>query len=148
MGLNIYQYMILPPPWNRVASPGEKKKHYDAMRAALSGAKAEASQERWTARKNRDRADEAEAGKKIADKKLLHLTKKQKAVDEQKKSCYWSGAAAVCITLLYETWKVPGVGYPGGYRWRGWWEHEAVYGVLMWTATVFFGWLYKVTQNE
>ena len=81
--------MILPPPWNRVASPGEKKKHYDAMRAALSGAKAEAAQERWGARKNRDRADEAEAERKIADKKLLHLTKKQKAVDEQKKRCYW-----------------------------------------------------------
>jgi hypothetical protein len=132
------------PPWDRVASQGEKRQHYEAMRDEISRAKSSAGIAHKTARDFRHKAEEATENKKVSDKKLLHLTEKQKALEETKKAGYWSGAAAISITILYETWKV--VGFPGGTRWREWWEHEAVYGVLMWGATITFGWFYRATK--
>ena len=58
----------------------------------------------------------------------------------------YAGAAAISITILHETWKV--IGFPGGRQWASWWEHEAVYGVLMWSATCMFGWFYKASRGE
>ena len=114
------------------------------MREEIAGYRQSAKNSNIIARQYRRKADEATEDKKESDKKLLHLTEKQKALEETKMAGYWSGAAAISITILYETWKV--VGFPGGYRWREWWEHEAVYGVLMWGATITFGWLYKTTR--
>jgi hypothetical protein len=57
----------------------------------------------------------------------------------------WSGAAAISVTILYETWKV--VGFPGGYQWMEWWNHEAIFAVLMWTATVVFAQLHKAVND-
>ena len=137
--------MILPPPWNRVASHNDKKKYYEEMRDEIGREKTSASHARATARDYRNRAADAAEEKKASDQKLLHLTKKQKALEETKMAGCWSGASAIFITILYETWKV--VGFPGGYKFQGWWEHEAVYGVLMWITTVILGWLYKATQD-
>jgi hypothetical protein len=140
--------MILPPPWSRVSSHSDKKRHYEAMRDEINKAKTSASLARATAREYRSRAADAEEEKKASDKKLLHLTKKQKAIEEGKKAGYWSGAAAISVTILYEIWKVEGVGYPGGRRWEGFWNHEAVYGVLMWFSTLMFAWFYRATQGD
>ena len=135
---------MIHPPWNQTPSQGEKRKHYEAMREEIAGHRQAAKNSNIMARQYRRKADEATEDKKESDKKLLHLTEKQKALEETKKAGYWSGAAAISITILYETWKV--VGFPGGYRWREWWEHEAVYGVLMWGATITFGWFYRATK--
>jgi hypothetical protein len=56
--------------------------------------------------------DEAQKSAKISNRQVLTLTKKQKAAQEANKSTMWSGAAAIAVTILYETWKV--VGFPGG----------------------------------
>ena len=37
------------------------------------------------------------------------------AKEEAKKAGYWSGAAAISVTILYEVWKI--VGFPGGREW-------------------------------
>ena len=135
---------MLHPPWDRVASHGDKRKYYEAMREEIAGHRQAAKNSNIMARQYRIKAEEATEDKKASDKNLLHLTEKQKILEETKKAGVWSGAAAISITILYETWKI--VGFPGGYRWRGWWEHEAVYGVLMWAATITFGWFYKATK--
>ena len=138
--------MILPPPWNRVPGHSDKKRHYEAMRDEINRAKSSASIARATAREYKSRAADAEEEKKASDKKLLHLTRKQKAIEEGKKAGYWSGAAAISVTILYEIWKV--AGFPGGRQWMNFWNHEAVYGVLMWFATLMFGWFYRATQGD
>ena len=58
----------------------------------------------------------------------------------------WSGAAAVAVTVLYETWKV--IGFPGGHKWMEWWSHEAVFGVMMWVSTYVFATAYKLSHDD
>ena len=102
----------------------EKRRHYEEMRSELASYRESARSANIVSRQYRKKAEEATTEKKVADKKLLHLTKKQKAIEEGKKAGYWSGAAAISVTILYETWKI--AGFPGGKQWESWWTHEAV----------------------
>lgn len=134
------------PPWERVPSRDDAREYYEAMRGEISQYKEEAKSARIVSKQYRAQRDEISSENKVINKRLLTLSKKQKALDEAKKASYWSGAAAISITILYETWKV--IGFPGGRQWASWWEHEAVYGVLMWFATCMFGWFYKASRGE
>ena len=134
------------PPWERVPSRDDAREYYEAMRGEISQYKEEAKSARIVSKQYRAQRDEISSENKVINKRLLTLSKKQKALDEAKKASYWSGAAAISITILYETWKV--IGFPGGRQWASWWEHEAVYGVLMWSATCMFGWFYKASRGE
>ena len=134
------------PPWGSIASRTDLKKYYESMREEIAGYKQSAQNSDITAKKYRQKADESSKENKTINKRLLTLSKKQKAVGEAKKAGYWSGAAAISITILYETWKV--IGFPGGGRWMEWWNHEAVFGVMMWLATCAFGWLYKASHEK
>ena len=82
----------------------------------------------------------------IASRQLLQISKRQKASDEAKKAGFWSGAATIGVTILYESWKV--VGFPGGHRWMDWWNHEAVYGVMVWCSTMVLGVLYRAAHKD
>ena len=124
----------------------EKRRHYEEMRSELASYRESARSAHIVSRQYRKKAEEATTEKKVADKKLLHLTKKQKAIEEGKKAGYWSGAAAISVTILYEVWKV--AGFPGGRQWMNFWNHEAVYGVLMCFTTLMFGWFYRATQGD
>ena len=134
------------PPWEKIPSRTDLKKYYEAMREEISGYKQSAQNSDITAKKYRQKADESSKENKTINKKILTLSKKQKALDEAKKAGYWSGAAAISVTILYETWKV--IGFPGGGRWIEWWNHEAVFGVMMWFATCVFGWFYKASHAD
>ena len=134
------------PPWERVPSRDDTREYYEAMREEINNYKESAKSNRIMAKNYRDKADEATKENKTINKRLLTLSKKQKALDEAKKAGYWSGAAAISVTILYETWKV--IGFPGGGRWMDWWNHEAVFGVMMWLATCMFGWFYKAANGE
>jgi len=74
--------------------------------------------------------------------KLLVLSKEKKSADEQKKSAGWAGAAGISVVLLYEMWKI--IGFPGGYKWKDWWEHEACFGAITFFVTVFYAQLNKL----
>ena len=134
------------PPWEKIPSRTDLKKYYEAMREEISGYKQAAQNSSITAKKYRQKADESSKENKTINKKILTLSKKQNALDESKKAGYWSGAAAISVTILYETWKV--IGFPGGGRWMEWWNHEAVFGVMMWFATCVFGWFYKASHAD
>ena len=140
--VHIYRY----PPWGNIASRTDLKKYYESMREEIAGYKQAAQNSSITAKKYQQKADESSKENKTINKRLLTLTKKKKATDEAKKAGYWSGAATIGVTILYETWKV--IGFPGGHRWMGWWEHEAVYGVMIWLATCTFGWFYRSSHRE
>ena len=134
------------PEWGRIASRTELREYYESMREEIIGYKESARTSGIVAKKYRQKADESSKENKTINKRLLTLSKKQKAAGEAKKAGYWSGAAAISITILYETWKV--IGFPGGGRWMEWWNHEAVFGVMMWFATCAFGWLYKASHEK
>ena len=113
------------PPWERIASPTELRKYYESARKEIIDYK--------------NSARIANAGTKMI------AQDKEKYKKEAKKAGYWSGGATIAVTILYETWKV--VGFPGGREWMAWWEHEAIYGVIVWCSTVTLGWIYKASHS-
>ena len=134
------------PPANRIASVSELREKYERARAEIQSYKTSAHMAHVTARSlARDKHKYASEAK-VARGQLLQLSKRQKASDEAKKAGYWSGAATISVTILYEMWKV--VGFPGGYRWADFWAHEAVYGVMVWCSTMVLGILYRAAHKD
>ena len=134
------------PPWEKIRSPTELKEKYESARAEINNYKRTAKIANVTSRQLAQDKEKLKKEAKITGKQVLTLTKKQKASEEANKSTMWSGAAAIAVTILYETWKV--VGFPGGRQWMDWWNHEAVYGIMMWTATIFFAQMYKMSKGQ
>ena len=133
------------PPYNKIRTTSEMKEYYEKARKEIENYKTSAKIANVSAKQSAKDARALKAENKQLGKDVVTLTKNQKAVDEAKKAGYWSGAAAISVTILYEIWKV--VGFPGGREWLEFWQHEAVYGVIMWISTVFFGILYKDVKN-
>ena len=134
------------PPWERIASPTELKEKYTSARNEIINYKKSAQIANAGAKALAKDKRKYQAEAKVAKGQVVKLSKKQKATDEAKKAGYWSGAATIAITILYETWKV--VGFPGGREWREWWKHEAVYGVMVWISTCTLGWFYRVGHKD
>ena len=133
------------PPSHKIASPSEIRRLYDELRSEVDSYRESANRANSGAQAAaRDRNKYKEEAK-VSSAHVLTLTKQQKSSDEANKSTMWSGAAAISVTILYETWKV--VGFPGGYQWMEWWNHEAIFAVLMWTATVVFAQLHKAVND-
>ena len=134
------------PPYDKIAAPSDRRKYYESARKEIINYKQMANVANLTSRDLAKDKHKYKQEAKVASKQLVQVTKKQKALDEAKKAGYWSGAATIGITILYETWKV--VGFPGGHAWMGWWNHEAVYGVMVWCSTVTLGWFYKAGHKD
>lgn len=134
----------LPP--ERIASPTELRDSYRKALEEIKTLRQAAHNERVASRENRKEALEGRKTVKKLNKDILTLTKKEKAQEEASKCGYWSGAATVCVTMLYEAWRV--VGFPGGREWAGWWEHEALYGAICWITTMTFASFYRATQGQ
>lgn len=94
------------------------------------------------------RKDERELKDQVkrTNRQLVTLSKRQKAKEEASKAGYWSGGAAIAVTIMYEIFKVSG--FPGGAEWTEFWNHEAVFGVIMWTMTMVFGQAYKSIHSN
>jgi hypothetical protein len=134
----------LPP--ERIASVTELRDSYRKALEEIKTLRQTARNERVVSRKYSQDARESEKKVKKLNKDLLTLTKKEKAQEEASKCGYWSGAATVCVTMLYEAWRI--VGFPGGREWAAWWEHEALYGAICWVTTMTFASFYRATQGK
>ena len=134
------------PPWERIASPTELREKYESARNEIKNYKQMANMANVTSRELAKDKYKYKKEAKVAKGQVVRLSKKQKATEEAKKAGYWSGAATIAITILYETWKV--VGFPGGREWMDWWNHEAVYGVMVWVSTCTLGWFYRAGHKD
>ena len=129
-----------------VASFGELRGHYDVLVAQLDETSAALRLARTSHRGDRKELEANITKTAAAEEIAVTLTKKQQAADSAKSAGLWSGVAGVAVTLLFETWKV--IGFPGGYRWMAWWQHEAVFGILMWISTYVFATAYKLSHGD
>ena len=129
-----------------VASFGELRGHYDTLVKQLDETSAALRLARTSHRGDRRELEDSRTKVEKAEQIAITLTAKQKAADEAKSAGLWSGMAGVAVTLLYETWKV--IGFPGGYKWMAWWNHEAVFGILMWISTYCFATAYKLSREH
>ena len=136
----------LPRTAAEVASFGDLRECYDKLIKQLDEIYKELRMSRTSHRGDRKELEETRTEVKKAEKIVFTLTKKQQAAAEAKKAGLWSGAAGVAIIILYETWKV--IGFPGGYKWMGWWNHEAVFGIMMWVSTYVFATAYKLSHDD
>ena len=136
----------LPRTAAEVASFGDLRKYYDRLIKQTDDVYKELRMSRAGHRGDRRELEDSRTKVKRAEKIVFTLTKKQKAAEEAKKAGLWSGAAAIAVTVLYQTWKV--IGFPGGYRWMEWWNHEAVFGVMMWVSTYVFATAYKIAHDD
>ena len=134
------------PPWERIASPTELREKYESARKEINNYKKTAQLANAATKELAKDKRKYQAEAKVAKGQVVKMSKRQKATDEAKKAGYWSGAATIAITILYETWKV--VGFPGGREWMDWWNHEAVYGVMVWISTCTLGWFYRVGHKD
>lgn len=133
------------PPPSRIRTTTELRELYEKARNEINNYKTTARVANASAKLSAKDARSLKAENKQLGKDVVTLTKNQMAKEEAKKAGYWSGAAAISVTILYEVWKI--VGFPGGREWTEFWQHEAVYGVIMWTSTILFGILYKDVKN-
>lgn len=133
------------PPPNKIRSTTELRELYEKARNEINNYKTTARVANASAKLSAKDARSLKKENKQLGQDVVTLTKNQMATEEAKKAGYWSGAAAISVTILYEVWKI--VGFPGGREWTDFWQHEAVYGVIMWTSTILFGILYKDVKN-
>lgn len=133
------------PPPNKIRSTTELRELYEKARNEINNYKTTARVANASAKLSAKDARSLKKENKQLGQDVVTLTKNQMATEEAKKAGYWSGAAAISVTILYEVWKI--VGFPGGREWIEFWQHEAVYGVIMWTSTILFGILYKDVKN-
>tara|TARA_Y100000004_G_scaffold29507_1_gene30461 strand:- start:584 stop:997 length:414 start_codon:yes stop_codon:yes gene_type:complete len=134
----------LPP--ERIASPDQLRDSYRKALEEIKTLRKAAHNERVASRQNRKEALEGRQTVKKLNKDIVTLTKREKAAEEASKCGYWSGGATVCVTMLYEAWRV--VGFPGGGAWRAWWEHEALYGAICWIVTMTFASFHKAFNGK
>ena len=136
----------LPRSAAEVASFGDLRGYYDRLIKQQDEIHKELRMSRAGHRGDRKDLEETRTEVKKVKKIVFTLTKKQKAAEQAVMSGLWSGAAAVAVTVLYETWKV--IGFPGGHKWMEWWSHEAVFGVMMWVSTYVFATAYKLSHED
>ena len=131
----------LPKDPDETASYGELKMYYTQAIEELTECHRQRRAIEGISKSRTKEARDAQAESKKVQRDLVTITRKQKAKEEGQKAGYWSGAAAICVTITYEIFKV--AGFPGGAKWIEFWKHEAVYGVIMWIVTMVFAWIYK-----
>ena len=136
----------LPRSAAEVASFGDLRGYYDRLIKQQDEIHKELRMTRAGHRGDRKDLEETRTEVKKVKKIVFTLTKKQKAAEQAVMSGLWSGAAAVAVTVLYETWKV--IGFPGGHKWMEWWNHEAVFGIMMWVSTYVFATAYKIYHDD
>jgi hypothetical protein len=134
-----------PRKASEVGSFAELRTYYDQAIAELDECHRQRRAIEGVSKANRKDLLASRSEAKAAKGQLVTLSRKQKARDEANKAGYWSGAAAITVTIFYEAFKV--VGFPGGRAWAEFWGHEAVYGVIVWTMTMTFGWAYRATHS-
>ena len=134
-----------PRKASEVGSFAELRTYYDQAIAELDECHRQRRAIEGVSKANRKDLLASRSEAKAAKGQLVTLSRKQKARDEANKAGYWSGAAAITVTIFYEAFKV--VGFPGGRAWAEFWGHEAVYGVIVWCVTMTLGWAYRATHS-
>ena len=134
-----------PRKASEVGSFAELRTYYDQAIAELDECHRQRRAIEGVSKANRKDLLASRSEAKAAKGQLVTLSKKQNAKDEANKAGYWSGAAAITVTIFYEAFKV--VGFPGGRAWAEFWGHEAVYGVIVWCVTMTLGWAYRATHS-
>ena len=140
---------VYPPPEQIPSAERQRRLYVEAVKEIEHLRKMVAS-ENIVAKGYKHDRDEIKGELKSAKRSIITLSRRQKAADESKKAAAWSGGAAICVTIMYQLWhtiRFPFARNGADKKWQAFWEHEAVYGVIVWFITVLFAEIYKATNK-
>ena len=139
------------PDSKNVASFGDLRRHYDAIKKELEQTQSTVQAERWTAKKaakgKRETAEELKKSKGKTAKLERVISAQEKAKQDSNRAGAWSASSATAVTIFYEVCRATGQ-WPGGYRWEAVWTHEAVTASLVALMTWIFSQAYASAAGD
>ena len=139
------------PPPEEIPSAERQRRLYIQAVKEITALRESVRNENVVTKEYRHDRDGLREELKTAKRSIVTLTRRQKAADESKKAAAWSGGAAICVTIMYQLWHT--IGFPfarngADKKWQQFWEHEAVYGLIVWFTTVLFAEVYKALNSK
>ena len=138
------------PDSKNVASFGDLRRHYDAIKKELEQAESAIKTERWghsqAAKGKRETQAELKQSKGKAAKLQKQVSAQERAKEDSNRAGAWSAGAATAVTIFYEICKATNQ-RPGGYGWQAVWEHPATNGALICVLTFLFSQAYAASQD-
>jgi|TARA_R100001163_G_C5000684_1_gene149917 hypothetical protein len=132
-------------PVEQIRSRDEQERLYrDAVRE-IETLKRAVSNENIVAKEFKHERDDLKTTNKRISKNLITMTKREELSKASLKSGMWSGAAGTTVSIAYLYWDH--AGFPGGYNWESFWEHDQVFGLLMFVTTVVYGAVWKALHE-
>lgn len=139
------------PDSKNVASFGDLRRHYDAIKKELEQTQSSIKAERWTAKKaakgKRQAAAELAESKGTTAKLQKVISAQERAKQDSNRAGAWSAGAATAVTIFYEICRATNQ-WPGGYGWQSVWEHPATNGALICGLTWIFSQAYASTAQD
>ena len=138
------------PDSKNVASFGDLRRHYDAIKKELEQAESAIKAERWghskAAKGRRETVEELKKSKGTTAKLQKQVTAQERAKEDSNRAGAWSASAATAVTIFTEKCRSPRQ-WPGGYGWEGVWTHSATTAALVAGITWIFSQAYAATQD-
>lgn len=138
------------PDSKNVASFGDLRRHYDALKKELEQTQSTVQAERWTAKKATKGKHETQAelkkSKGTTAKLQKQVTAQERAKEDSNRAAAWSASAATAVTIFYQICRSTGQ-WPGGYKWEDVWTHEATTAALVAFITWVLSQAYAATQD-
>ena len=138
------------PDSKNVASFGDLRRHYDAIKKELEQAESAIKTERWghsqAAKGKRETQAELKQSKGKAAKLQKQVSAQERAKEDSNRAGAWSAGAATAVTIFYEICRATNQ-WPGGYAWQSVWEHPATNGALICGLTFLFSQAYAASQD-
>jgi len=139
------------PDSKNIASFGDLRRHYDAIKKELEQAESAIKTERWghsqAAKGKRETQAELKQSKGKAAKLQKQVSAQERAKEDSNRAGAWSAGAATTVTIFYEICKATNQ-WPGGYGWQTVWEHPATNGALICGLTWIFSQAYASTAQD
>lgn len=138
------------PDSKNVASFGDLRRHYDAIKQELERTQSTIKAERWTAKSAAKGKRETQAELKKSKGRTAKLQKQvsaqERAKEDSNRAAAWSATAATAVTIFYQICRSTGQ-WPGGYKWENVWTHEATTASLVAAITWVLSQAYAATQD-
>ena len=138
------------PDSKNVASFGDLRRHYDAIKKELEQTESALKAERYGIGQavKGERETQAELKKSVGRTARLQkqVTAQDRAKEDSNRAAAWSASAAAAVTIFYQICRSTGQ-WPGGYKWEDVWTHEATTAALVTFITWVLSQAYAATQD-
>jgi hypothetical protein len=138
------------PDSKNVASFGDLRRYYDAIKKELEQTQQEVKNERYGIRQavkgERETKAELKKSKGTTAKLQKRVSAQERAKEDSNRAAAWSASAATAVTIFYQICKSTGQ-WPGGYKWEDVWTHEATTAALVTFITWILSQAYAAAQD-